>query len=228
MPGILTNTIADKNQLAADNVVLSSGSNEALQAAFVAWGKKGRVVMPGLTYTDHVGYSRRMGVELDLVPLKKDMSIDLDRIADAVDDSISLVYICNPNNPTGMTLDGDELRDFCRTVGKKAVVIVDEAYNDGMAGMRVGYGLARPDLASTIKNHLMAWSNVVGLAAANGIEPLPSQTNFVYADISRNASEFQKQMAARNVLNPNYSRISMGRIEDIRVFQQVFSDVYRG
>lgn len=290
---ILPSTIAARNGLASDNVVLSSGSNEALQAAYVAWGKQGKVVMPGLTYTDHVAYSRRMGVEIITVPLKKDMSIDLRAIAAAVDENVSLVYICNPNNPTGMALDGDTLREFCRTVGRKAVVIVDEAYNEltdrphytsmidlvredenvivmrtfskifGMAGMRVGYSLGRPDLVKVIDEHLMAWPNVVGLAAANasytddefikfsrgkiiegrnmvndtlranGIEPLPSQANFVYADIGRNASEFQQQMAERNVLirgsydgYPNYSRISMGRIEDLKVFQAVFTEVF--
>jgi histidinol-phosphate aminotransferase len=293
IPGDLIETIAGRNKLQRDNVVLSSGSNEALQAAFVAWGKKGRIVMPGLTYTDHIAYARRMGVEIVTVPLREDMSIDLDGIAAAVDESVSLVYICNPNNPTGLALDGDTLRDFCRLVGNKAVIIIDEAYNEltdrpeytsmldlvhegenvivmrtfskifGMAGMRVGYGMARPDLVKTIAGHVMAWPNVVGLAAAkacytddefiqfsrskvhegrkmvnetfrsNGIEPLPSQANFVYADIGRNATEFQKQMAERNVLirgsfdgYPNYTRVSMGKIEDIEVFQKVFTEVY--
>jgi len=290
----LRETIASRHELAPENVVLSSGSNEALQAAYVAWGKKGKVVMPGLTYTDHVAYSRRMGVEMVNVPLEEDFSINLEGMAAAVDDSVSLVYICNPNNPTGLTLDGDTLRDFCRSIGKKAVVIVDEAYNEitdqpeytsmtdlvregenvivmrtfskifGMAGLRVGYGMARPDLAKTIEGHVMAWPNVVGLSAAlasytddefisfsrskihegrkmvndtfreNGITPLPSQANFVYADIGRNATKFQKQMAERNVLirgsfddhYPNHTRVSMGKIEDIRVFQKVFTEVF--
>lgn len=289
----LPRTIASRNKVAFENVVVSSGSNEALQAAFLAWGKNRKVVLPSLTYSDHLAYSQRMGVELKTVPLKKDLGIDLDRIAAAVDDSVSLVYICNPNNPTGMTLDGDELRDFCRTVSKKAIVIVDEAYNEitdkpaytsvvdlvrdgenvivmrtfskifGMAGLRVGYGIAQPEHAKIIADNLMAWPNVAGLTAAdvsytdddfikfsrgkihegrrmvidtlreNGIEPLPSQTNFVYADIGRNATEFQKLMAERNILirgsynlYPNYSRISMGRIEDIEVFQEVFTEVY--
>ena len=85
-----------------DSMVLSSGSNEALQAAMVAYGKRGKVLLPELTYSDHLGYSKRMGVDLVRVPLNDDMSIDLDGMAAAVDDSISLVYVCNPNNPTGM------------------------------------------------------------------------------------------------------------------------------
>ena len=71
-----------------------------------------------------------MGVELKRVPLKRDFSIDLDAMAAAVDDDVSLVYICNPNNPTGLTVGGDELRAFCRNVGRKALVVVDEAYNE--------------------------------------------------------------------------------------------------
>ena len=67
----------------------------------------------------------------------------------------------------------------------------------------------------------------------NGIEPLPSQANFVYADLGRDASAFQKRMAERDILirggfkgYPNYTRVSMGKIEDIEVFQQVFPEVY--
>ena len=290
----LRKSIASRNDLALENVALSSGSNEALHAAFIAWGKKGKIVLPSLTYTGHLAYSRRMGVELVPVPLQDDLSIDLDGIAAAVDDSTSLIYICNPNNPTGLLLDGDALRDFCRTVGKQAVVVIDEAYNEltdrpeetsvidlvregenvivmrtfskifGMAGLRVGYGMARPDLANTVAENIMAWPNVVGLSAAlasydddefirfsrskihegrkmvidtfleNGITPVPSQTNFIYADIGRDATKFQEQMAKRNVLirgsfdekYPNHTRVSMGKIEDIKVFQNVFTEVF--
>ena len=293
--GRLLDVLAEKNGLVRDNLFLSSGSNEGLQAAMVAFGKEGRVVLPGLTYSDHLGYSRRMGVELVRVPLNKDMSIDLDGMAAAVDDSVSLVYVCNPNNPTGMTLDGDTLREFCRTVSKKATVLVDEAYNEltdkpeytsmldlvrdgenvlvmrtfskifGMAGLRVGYGMGHPEVAKRVAGHVMAWANGVGMTAAyhsytdedfiafsrsrihegremvnetfrrNGIEPLPSQTNFVYADIGRNADDFQARMAEQNIqirgiyqTYDTYSRVSMGRLEDLEVFDRVFTEVYNG
>jgi histidinol-phosphate aminotransferase len=234
-----------------------------------------------------------MGVDISLIPLGDDMSIDLDAMAAAVDDSVSLVYVCNPNNPTGKTLDGDRLRAFCRTVGKKAVVLVDEAYNEvtddpeytsmldlvresenvlimrtfskifGMAGYRIGYGMGHPDIAKLVGGHVMAWPNTVGMATAlasyqdeefiafsrskiiegremvnatfrrNGVEPLPSQTNFVYADIGRNATEFAAKLAERNILirgsynsADNYSRVSMGKLEDLEEFDRVFTEVY--
>ena len=213
-PGVietdLLSVIASRNGLGLENMILSSGSNEALQAALVAWGSTGKILLPELTYSDHLDYARRRGVELVRVPLSKDMSIDLAAMSAAMDETISLVYICNPNNPTGLTLDGDTLRDFCRSIGKKAVVLVDEAYIEltdnpdyssvidlvseeqniivmrtfsklfGMAGLRVGYGMARPDLAKTISGHLMAWSNGVGLAAA-----LASYTDKEFIEFSK-------------------------------------------
>ena len=128
---------------------------------------------------------------------ESDNSIDLDAFEDAIDDNVSMIYLCNPNNPTGKTIDGDVLRNFCRRVGRKVTVLVDEAYNEltenpkyssmadlikddeniiitrtfsklyGMAGMRIGYAMGRPDLIKKVRNHVMAWPNIVGLAAAN-------------------------------------------------------------
>jgi histidinol-phosphate aminotransferase len=289
----LRTVIATRNRVSMENMVLSSGSNEALQAAMVAYGKQGKGVMPALTYTGHVGYAKRMGVDIVMVPLDDNMSIDLDAMAAAVDDSVSLVYVCNPNNPTGKALDGDRLRAFCREVGKKAVVLVYEAYSEitddpeytsmlglvregenvmvmrtfskifGMAGYRVGYGMGHPDIAKLVGGHVMAWPNTVGMATAlasyqdeefiefsrskivegremvnatfrrNGIEPLPSQSNFVYADIGRNATEFAAKLAEKNILirgsydgAANYSRVSMGKLEDLEEFDTVFTEVY--
>jgi histidinol-phosphate aminotransferase len=76
---------------------------------------------------------------------------------------------------------------------------------------------------------------VIDTFRRNGIEALPSQTNFVFANIGRNGSEFQNRMAERKVLirgrwppYSDYIRVSMGRIEDIEVFQSVFTDLIRG
>ena len=289
----LIEAIAGKNDLARENVVLSSGSNEALCAAATGWAKHGTVIAPSLTYDLHLGFASRIGAEVVRVPLNDDLSINLDRMDSAVDNSVSLVYICNPNNPTGMTLDGDELRSFCRTVGKRATVVIDEAYNEltekpayssmvdlvregenvivmrtfsklfGMAGLRVGYAMGRPDLVARVRNHITSWSSVVGLAAAyasyhdndfiefstdkivqgraivnrafreNGIEPKPSQTNFVFADIGRNVNEFAARMRERNVQirrsyapYDTYMRVSMGKLDELEVFADVFGELY--
>jgi len=283
----------ERHRLNPDQVFLASGSNEGLQAAMMAFGKQGKVISPSLTYSDHLVYAERLGIAVDRIPLRGDMSIDLDAMARAVDDTVGLVYLCNPNNPTGMAIDGDELRAFCRELSPRVPILIDEAYNEltdkpdytsmvdlvseganvlitrtfskifGMAGLRVGYGMGHPDMVKVVKDHVMAWPNGVGLYAAyhsylddafidfsrqkilqgramvnatfrrNGIEPLPSQTNFVYADIGRDASDFKNEMAANQVIirgaykgYANYSRVSMGRIEELEVFDSVFNRVF--
>ena len=283
----------ERHRLDADQVFLASGSNEGLQAAMMAFGKQGKVISPSLTYSDHLAYAERLGIAVTRIPLREDMGIDLEAMARAVDDTVGLVYLCNPNNPTGMAIDGDELRSFCRELSPRVPILIDEAYNEltdkpdytsmvdlvreganvlitrtfskifGMAGLRVGYGMGHPDMVKVVKNHVMAWPNGVGLYAAyhsylddafidfsrqkilqgramvnatfrrHGIEPLPSQTNFVYANIGRNASEFSNEMAANNVIirgsydgYENYSRVSMGRIEQLEVFDRVFSRLF--
>jgi histidinol-phosphate aminotransferase len=291
--GELIALLMERLQLDRSQIFLASGSNEGLQAAMLAFGKQGKVLSPSLTYSDHLLYAENLGVEVERVPLRDDMAIDLDAIARAVDDSVSLVYLCNPNNPTGMAIDGDELRSFCRDVGAKVPILIDEAYNEltdkpeytsmldlvrgganllltrtfskifGMAGLRVGYGMGHPDIVKVVRDHVMAWPNGVGLYAAyhsyldedfiafsrqkilqgremvnatfrrHGIEPLASQTNFVYANIGRNADTFAAAMAERNVMirgayqgYDTYSRVSMGRIEELKVFDQVFKEVF--
>ena len=290
--GELVELFMERLRLDREQIFLSSGSNEGLQAAMLAFGKQGKVLSPGLTYSDHLLYAQQLGVMVERVPLREDMAIDLEAIARAVDGSVSLVYLCNPNNPTGLAIDGDELRSFCREVGAKVPIMIDEAYNEltdkpdytsmidlvrgganilvtrtfskifGMAGLRVGYGMGHPDIVKVVRDHVMAWPNGVGLYAAyhsyldeefiafsrakilqgremvnatfrrHGIEPLPSQTNFVYADIGRDADVFKAQLASRNVIirgvfdeYRTYSRVSMGRIEDLRVFDRAVLEV---
>ena len=296
-PGAIENDLMGlfmaRHQLDREQVFLASGSNEGLQAAMMAFGKRGKVISPTLTYSDHLQYAEKLGVAVHRVPLRDDMAIDLETMARAVDDSVSLVYLCNPNNPTGMAIDGDELRSFCREVSPRVPILIDEAYNEltdkpdytsmvdlvrgganilitrtfskifGMAGLRVGYGMGHPEIVSVVNDNVMAWRNGVGLYAAyhsyldedfiafsrdkilqgremvnatfrrHGIEPLPSQTSFVYADIQRDADVFKEKMAARNVKirgiykgYDTYSRVSMGRIEELEVFDRVFDEVY--
>ena len=282
-----------RHQLDREQVFLASGSNEGLQAAMMAFGKHGKVISPTLTYSDHLQYAEKLGVAVHRVPLREDMAIDLEAVARAVDDSVSLVYLCNPNNPTGMAIDGDELRSFCREVSPRVPILIDEAYNEltdrpdytsmvdlvrggsnilitrtfskifGMAGLRVGYGMGHPDIVSVVNDNVMAWRNGVGLYAAyhsyldedfiafsrekilqgremvnatfrrHGIEPLPSQTSFVYADIRRDADVFKARMAERNVRirgtyqgYSTFSRVSMGRIDDLKIFDQIFGEIY--
>lgn len=256
----LVAAIAANHDLGAEHLFVSSGSNEGLQAALMAYGKKGGVLTPALTYDAHLGYAETLGIPITRVALREDLQVDLTAMEERIDESVSVVYLANPNNPTGLPIDPEKLRKFCRQVGDRALVIVDEAYNEltddpqrdtmvdlvregenilvtrtfskifGMAGMRVGYGMARPNIIGNTFRHIMAWPNGVGLTAAYhsyidrdfikfsrdkvregramvqktladvGLKPVPSQTNFVFVDAGRDAMTIRRTMAEEGVL----------------------------
>ena len=195
--GRLTDMIAERFGLSKEQVLVGSGSTEVLSAAALAYGAKGTILAPGLFWDTTVQYGERKGVKVRRVALSPDMAIDLAGLAAAVTPDVSLVHICNPNNPTGMVLDGDQLRAFVRAVGPKTTVLVDEAYNEltdrpdyssvaalvkeghnlivcrtfskiyGMAGLRVGYALAQPEVVQMLAGYSMSFGgNSAGLAAA--------------------------------------------------------------
>ncbi|MBI1251005.1 MAG: aminotransferase class I/II-fold pyridoxal phosphate-dependent enzyme [Alphaproteobacteria bacterium] len=273
--------IAEKNGIAPSQVVLSTGSGEALSAAALAFGKSGAIACPALFWDTTSKYAEAKGVTLKRSPMIGDLEIDLAAIEASVDDSVSMVHICNPNNPTGRSLDPAQLRAFCSRVSEKVPVLVDEAYNEltddpagnsmmdlvragknvlvartfskiyGMAGMRIGYIMASEEHARMISQYVMSWMSAPSLAAAvasynddaflafskskvtearqmvhaamtaNGINYLPSETNFIYANVP-DAAAYQRAMAARNIqirgpygALTQWSRVSMGKIEDV-------------
>ncbi|QMW22996.1 pyridoxal phosphate-dependent aminotransferase [Sandaracinobacteroides saxicola] len=170
--------IAGHENLPEDHVVIGAGSADILAAAATAFGMRGqRVVAPAPTFDHLQSVAKRLGGNIDPVPLLTDGDIDLAGLA-AKADGAALVYLCNPNNPTAKLLKGDTLRRFA--AGLKTPLFVDEAYMEltatpaadtltdrvragdpvivsrtfskghGLAGLRMGYALARPDLAKQL------------------------------------------------------------------------------
>lgn len=159
----------------ASQVMMSAGSGPLLLAGAMLY-KHGTIVSAQPTYEDLLRKAENMGGKVIRLPLTPSFTYDLDAIEKTIDSSTSLVYICNPNNPTATTLDPGKLRSFCERVSKKVPVFVDEAYIDlvenpeeatmiplvkkgynvivartfsklyGMAGMRFGYMVAQPDV----------------------------------------------------------------------------------
>ncbi|MBI1360726.1 MAG: aminotransferase class I/II-fold pyridoxal phosphate-dependent enzyme [Alphaproteobacteria bacterium] len=188
--------IAEKNGIKPDQVALSTGSGEALSAMALAWGAKGTIVVPSLFWETTAVYAEKKGAKLKRIPLTAEWDIDLNAMEAAIDDGVSLVHICNPNNPTGKLLDPARLKAFCKRVSKKCTVVVDEAYNEltdepaknsimdlvragdnvivartfskiyGMAGMRIGYMMTTPENAKLVSSYVMSWMGAPQVAAA--------------------------------------------------------------
>jgi histidinol-phosphate aminotransferase len=179
----LQDMIAERFSLSQENITLSAGSSGAL--ANLAWAKtgEGKILGPDLFWDTTTRLALRQGGELIRTPKTADLGIDLDALYAAITPDISLVQICNPNNPTGMLLDPVALREFCVKASKRCTVLIDEAYNEitddpdgntmaglindghnvvvartfskvyGLAGMRVGYLLATPETTEAVQRY---------------------------------------------------------------------------
>ncbi len=190
--------IAERHGLTPAHVMMGAGSAEVLNCAVMALGAGGEVLAPDLTFDPPLLWAEDKGVQVKRVPLAADMGIDLPAIARAVGPNTRAVHICNPNNPTGKLLDPATLRRFADQTGPKATLILDEAYNEltespdantlvdrvragdnivvartfskvyGLAGMRVGYALGRPDIIARMRPWGMnsVGGNTAGIAAA--------------------------------------------------------------
>ena len=205
--------IAERFGLPGEQVVIGNGSTELLTAAAATLGKRGPIVCPELLYDQPVEYARAQGAQVIRVPLKPDMGVDLEAMAAAAAKSkAALIYLCNPNNPTAMLIDGGTMRAFIDRVGPGTTVLVDEAYNEltdkpeessvvdlvkagrnvivcrtfskiyGLAGLRVGYALAVPEQAGMIRDGLMT----LLLSSASLAAAIASLEDPAFATLSRN------------------------------------------
>lgn len=181
----LIEAIAAKHGVSADHVALGAGSTEILQMAVQATPADAVVVIADPTFEDVARYAEVAGRRVVKVPLRPDWSHDLDRMREAAEAAPggALVFVCNPNNPTGTLTSCDAVDAWVRDADPRVVFLVDEAYFEyaedrgyrsaqgwiaskpnvvvlrtfskihAMAGLRLGYALALPATA----RRLRAW-----------------------------------------------------------------------
>lgn len=173
--------IAKEEGVTADHIFLGSGSSEILTMVGLAYGaKKGALMSAFPTFRTMLDTAVGIGCDWQQVALDSEQKHDLAAMQSSITSETRLVYICNPNNPTGTVVDSAELRKFCTEVSALVPVFVDEAYTDfmddpisvsmidlihqgeniiiartfskihGMAGLRIGYGIAQPDTTKKI------------------------------------------------------------------------------
>jgi histidinol-phosphate aminotransferase len=126
----LQRKIASLHAVSPAQVVLGCGSSEILRMAIDTFaGPKKKIVAALPTFDSIHQYARRARAEVVDVPLNKDWSHDLGAMRARTDASTGLVYICNPNNPTGSITRRPELEMFLRKLPAHVVVLIDEAYH---------------------------------------------------------------------------------------------------
>jgi histidinol-phosphate aminotransferase len=170
-----------------ENIVLGCGSTEILRAADMAFLAPGQsVVAAEPTFEAVLNVARVARAVPVKIPLTADHRHDLPAMAAACTSKTGLVYVCNPNNPTGTIVTREELADFVPRVPSTALILVDEAYFHfaenpqyasvidwigkhsnllvartfskiyGMAGMRLGYAVGSKETIAAMKPQILA------------------------------------------------------------------------
>jgi histidinol-phosphate aminotransferase len=173
---VLREALAQKFAIPERMVVISNGADNLILMIANAFVNEGdEVVMADPTFSVYTNATQIMGGKPIGLKLK-DFTHDLDGMLKRVSRKTKLVFICNPNNPTGTTVSVEALNAFLSRLPKRVVVVLDEAYGDfvedafcpngldyiketkqvivlrtfskvyGLAGLRIGYALGREDL----------------------------------------------------------------------------------
>jgi len=177
----LEELIAERENVTPDHIMLGAGSTEIMTTLIHLSKTKGEILIADPTYFDFVYYAVKSDCPLNKVPLNDNFEHDVDAMQNQLRSQTALVYICNPNNPTGSITPKDKLFSFCDQASQRALVVVDEAYHEyvedpaytsmielvregknviitrtfskifGLAGLRIGYGMAQPETIKELK-----------------------------------------------------------------------------
>lgn len=127
--------LAALNGLAVENVVLGNGADELIRLAGMSVLQGGdNGIFPWPSFPSYVAACAATGAEARPVELKQDWRIDFDTLRAAVYPSTRIVYVCNPNNPTGLLSSREEIREFVGSLPDHVLCVLDEAYAEYAAG----------------------------------------------------------------------------------------------
>lgn len=200
----LKRALAKKLKVKMENLIIGNGSDEIMEMIPKTFLNPGEEVIYGhpsfLIYETVV---RIMGGKPAPVSLK-DYTYDLKGILKAITQKTKIIFICNPNNPTGTIVGEEEIQAFLEKMPKNVIVVFDEAYRDyvededfpdtikllkeykniiilrtfakiyGLAGLRIGYGIAQEELIDLLSKVRLPF-NVNSLAQAAALASLTDE-----------------------------------------------------
>jgi histidinol-phosphate aminotransferase len=178
--GGITQAIADHHGVAPENILIGAGSGEILEVVGLTYLDESKMVV-GVEPSYGSVYSHASGIDAEalLLPLEPDYTQNIPRMIDATRRNardVGFVYLCNPNNPTGLPVSAREVEDLLDGIPEDVPVLIDEAYHHfvedpgyataiphvlegrrvivartfskiyGMAAMRLGYAVAPADM----------------------------------------------------------------------------------
>lgn len=215
----LREKLAGRFGLTPEEVIIGNGSFELLYLAGIAFLNKDDEAISALpSFGWYKTVTQIMGAKFTGIPVK-DFHVDLEEIAKAVTNRTKIIWLCNPNNPTGTIFTQGELESFLKKIGDDILVILDEAYIDfveeegfpdslallkdhdnililrtfskleGLAGFRVGYGFASREIISAL-NKVRLPLNVNALAQKAALASIEDEE---FKSLTRGNASNQKE-----------------------------------
>jgi histidinol-phosphate aminotransferase len=217
----LRNAIAERNGLDRSNVILGNGSNEIIELLYHGFTRPGSSSVVASRYAFVVYKLMAQLFDVDFIETPdRELAHDLDAMQSAIRPDTRLVFVANPNNPTGLRIPNEELESFVRSVPAHCLCVLDEAYYEfledgptsiawvkevsnlvvlrtfskiqGLAALRIGYGLTHPEIAEVLQRCRQPFNaNAMSQAAAlAGLDDIEHQNNTRQMNLAgRNALE---------------------------------------
>ncbi|HXG64817.1 MAG TPA: histidinol dehydrogenase [Blastocatellia bacterium] len=237
-----------------EGTLAGNGSNELIQATLmVTVGQGSRVVIPEPTFTLYRQIITVLGGEVLSVPLTADFQFDVEAIRDrAINGRADVVIICSPNNPTGCRIEEKDLLRLARDFD--GIVVVDEAYHEfsgktvvpllaevenlivlrtfskamAMAGLRVGYLLARPEIArevhkATLPYNLNFFSATAAEVACEKYDLLRPQIEKIISERERLFVELARVRSIETVRSAANFFLMKSPIGPAKLFQELLA-----
>ena len=218
----LASKLAALHKVKPEQIVLACGSGEILAMAALAYLKPGKKLVQAVPTFPSLGrLAQAAGVEVASVPLNKRYEHDLEAMLEATRTATGLVYIVNPNNPTGTITPRKDIEAFIAKLPAEVTVLIDEAYHHfvtpnatyesfldrhyddprlivsrtfskiyGLAGMRIGYAVASPEMAKRLPAGFPNWS--VSVVSARAALAALDDAEYVRLGIKRNTDDRQE------------------------------------
>ncbi len=196
----LKQVLARKNQVPDNWITLGNGSNDILELATRSVAQTGsEIIFSKHAFAVYPLATQAVGAKAIVIdPTPEDLGHDLDAMVAAITENTKLIFVANPNNPTGSFIPGHEIEHFLGQVPSHIVVVLDEAYNEylkpeqqydaiamarkypnlivsrsfskayGLAGLRLGYAVSQEELTD-LMNRIRQPFNVNSLAQAAAI-----------------------------------------------------------
>jgi histidinol-phosphate aminotransferase len=212
----LKGLLAERFGVTGEQVVVGNGSNELIEMVLRAMKTEGRseIVITDPSFPFYTIAGQIYGYEAVKVPLHG-MTVDLDRVAGAVNTATRIVFLNNPLNPTGTIYDDEAFGAFMGKMPPNVLIVVDEAYAEfaespafpktlswveghpvlvlrtfskayGLAGLRIGYGIGNPSIVPFVERTKQPFSvNALALVAA---QAALGDDDYLAAVLKNNAS----------------------------------------